>query len=335
MTDRTPIAPAFDGAAFRMIDVGAKRVTRRAALAVGWISMSEEAFVKLRDGTLSKGDALALAEIAGISGAKAAAQTIPLCHPLPLDRVGVVFRLDETERRAYAYCQAVAHARTGVEMEALAGVNAALLTVWDLCKATDPALEIGGVRLLEKSGGKSGRWITPYDAPDWLATETPAPLTGRRIAVVVLSDRASTGVCKDISGPLLKELAEAAGAEVEGPIVIPDDPDTLSGTLRSLVGEDAPHAILTSGGTGLGPRDRTPDVVASLCDRMAPGIGELLRQDGANFVASAWLSRSVAGMIGGTLVVTLPGSPRAVKQGWEALLSLLPHALDMIAGGGH
>jgi len=333
LTNRTP--PDFDAAAFRMIDVGSKRVTRRSALTTGWISMSAVAFEKVREGTLPKGDALALAEIAGVAGAKAAAATIPMCHPLPLDQVRVAFRLEEEKRRVHAYCQAVAHAKTGVEMEALAGVNAALLTIWDLVKGTDPALEIGGVRLLEKTGGKSGHWITPNDAPEWLVNEADKPLAGRSGVIVVLSDRAAFGGYEDRSGPLLTTLLTEAGAEVAAPIVIPDDPERLAGVLRALVADRAPDIILTSGGTGLGPRDRTPETVATLCDRLAPGIGELLRQDGAHFTANAWLSRSLAGLMGRTLVVTLPGSPKAVQEAWDVLVPLLEHALAMMAGGGH
>lgn len=334
MTDAPP--PSFDGAAFRMIDVGGKRETRRTALATGWITMSEDCFAKLRDKALPKGDAMALAEIAGVLGAKAAPQIIPLCHPLMLDQVRVAFWLEPATRRAHAYCQAVCHATTGVEMEALAGVNAALLTVWDLCKGTDPALEIGGIRLLEKVGGKSGHWLAPRGLPSWLAERvTPPPLAGRRVAIIVLSDRASNGVYEDRSGPTLRELVEAEGGKVTGIDVIPDDPSTLAETLRARSANPAPHLILTSGGTGLGPRDTTPEVVAEVCDRPVPGLGELLRQDGANFTTSAWLSRAVAGMIGSTLTVTLPGSPKAVREGWQALAPLLPHALRMIEGGGH
>jgi len=329
-------SPSFDGAAFRMIDVGGKRVTRRTALATGWIALSPAAFDRLAAKTLPKGDALALGEVAGVLGAKATPQIVPLCHPLPLDQVRVAFRLEPDSHRAHAYCQAVAHAVTGVEMEALAGVNAALLTVWDLCKGIEPALEIGGIRLLEKVGGKSGHWLTPTGLPDWLAdTIKPPPLTECRIAVVVLSDRAAAGEYEDRSGPELKRLAEAEGAEVTALTVIPDDPARLTDTLRALTVDAPPHLILTSGGTGLGPRDHTPEVVAGVCDRPVPGLGELLRQDGANFTQAAWLSRSIAGLIGSTLVVTMPGSPRAVREGWEALAPLLPHALRMIAGGGH
>jgi len=329
----SPPAPDFTASAFRMIDVGGKRTTRRTALAVGWIRVAPVAFAGLRDKTLSKGDASALAEIAGVMGAKATATIIPLCHPLPLDQVVVSIRLDEATGRAWVFARAIARGVTGVEMEALSAVNAALLTIWDLCKAIDPAMEIGGVRLLEKTGGKSGRWLTPIDPPEWLAGEAaPAPLAGRRALVIVLSDRAAGGVYEDRSGPVLRDALLALGAEVTAVRVIPDSPEELT---LALSPEGLPDLVLTCGGTGLGPRDHTPDTLSRLFDRPAPGFGELLRSDGANFTPSSWLSRSTAGLIGNTLVVALAGSPKAAREGWEALSTVIPHALRMIAGGGH
>ena len=141
---------------FKMIDVGRKRPTRRRAIACGTIRMNREAFIAVRDGTLPKGNVLALAEAAGITGAKKTPDLIPMCHTLPLDQVTIHCDLQEEENSVIVYAQAVAFAKTGVEMEALAGVNAALLTIWDLTKGTDPNLAIGDVRLLVKTGGKSG-----------------------------------------------------------------------------------------------------------------------------------------------------------------------------------
>lgn len=330
--DRPP-PPDFQASAFRMIDVGGKRTTRRTALAQGWIRLAPAAFVALRDKTLSKGDAQALAEIAGVLGAKATSAIVPLCHPLPLDQVAVSVRLEEETNRVWVFARAIARGVTGVEMEALTAVDAALLTVWDLCKATDPAMEIGGVRLLEKTGGKSGRWLTPVDPPDWLVGEaSPAPLAGRRARVIVLSDRAAAGVYADRSGPVLFEALTTLGADVEPVSVIPDSPDALT---AALARDGLPDLVLTCGGTGLGPRDHTPDTLARLFDRPAPGFGELLRSDGANFTPSSWLSRSTAGLIGKTLIVALAGSPKAAREGWEALATVIPHALRMIEGGGH
>ncbi len=146
---------------FHMIDVGEKVATRRRALATGRIRMSRAAFEAIRDRTNPKGDVLAQAEVAGLLAAKRTSDVIPLCHPLPLDQVLVRFELDAAACAVVASCEAAAVAKTGVEMEALAGVTGALLAVYDLSKAVDPVLTISDVRLVVKEGGKSGRWIHP------------------------------------------------------------------------------------------------------------------------------------------------------------------------------
>ncbi|QKK03839.1 MAG: cyclic pyranopterin monophosphate synthase MoaC [Pseudomonadota bacterium] len=151
-----------DRQSYRMIDVGGKAITRRVAVATGRIVMNAGTFAMVRDGTLPKGDPLRLAEVAGVLAAKKTPEIIPLCHPLGLDQVSVAFRLDETDCAVTAFCQASTAARTGVEMEALAGVNGALLTIWDLAKQVQADLAIERVRLLVKTGGKSGR----YEHPD-------------------------------------------------------------------------------------------------------------------------------------------------------------------------
>ncbi|MEQ8270744.1 cyclic pyranopterin monophosphate synthase MoaC [Algiphilus sp.] len=152
-------------AAYRMVDVGGKEVTQRRAIAMGRIRLGPIAFPRVRDGTLPKGDPLRLAEVAGIMAAKRTADLIPLCHPLGLDHVSVSIALDADEQSVTVYCCASTSARTGVEMEALVGVQTALLTVWDLAKQVDSALAIDEVRLLLKEGGRSGRWEHPDGVP--------------------------------------------------------------------------------------------------------------------------------------------------------------------------
>ncbi|TVS11582.1 MAG: cyclic pyranopterin monophosphate synthase MoaC [Wenzhouxiangella sp.] len=151
---------------YRMVDVGAKAVTRRRAVATGRIQMNSDTFAMVRDGTLPKGDPLRLAEVAGVLAAKRTADLIPLCHPLGLDHVAVAFRPDDRLPGVHVFCQASTSARTGVEMEALAGVNAALLTIWDLAKQVQADLAIDGVRLLLKEGGKSGLYVHPDGLPE-------------------------------------------------------------------------------------------------------------------------------------------------------------------------
>jgi cyclic pyranopterin phosphate synthase len=148
-----------------MADVAPKAVTRRLALAGGRIVVGEAAFRLLKTGSLPKGDALTLAEFAGIQAAKQTPALIPLCHPISLNRVSVHTRLREDEHAVDVYVAAEIDAKTGVEMEALVGLNIALLTIWDLTKPVNAALEISGVKLLYKSGGKRGTWVHPDGLP--------------------------------------------------------------------------------------------------------------------------------------------------------------------------
>lgn len=147
--------------AARMVDVAGKAVTRRQAVAEGRIAMSAEAAAAIRSGTVAKGDVLATARIAGIMAAKKTADLIPLCHPLPLTRVAVDLAPDESGVTVTA--TAATEGQTGVEMEALTAASVALLTLYDMAKALDKAMVISGVRLLSKTGGKSGDWTTPAE----------------------------------------------------------------------------------------------------------------------------------------------------------------------------
>ena len=142
--------------AARMVDVAGKPVTAREAIATGRIAMSREAATAILQGSAKKGDVLAAARIAGIMAAKKTAELIPLCHPLPLTRVAIELMPDETGITATA--TAATEGKTGVEMEALTAVSVALLTIYDMAKALDKAMVIGDIRLLSKTGGKSGDW---------------------------------------------------------------------------------------------------------------------------------------------------------------------------------
>ena len=146
---------------FSMADIADKPVSYRLALASGKITVGEKAFALLRDKSLPKGDALALAEFAGIQAAKQTPSLIPLCHPISLNRVSIHTDLREGEYAVDVYAVAEINAQTGVEMEALCGLNIALLTIWDLTKPVNAALAISDIRLQYKSGGKRGEWKHP------------------------------------------------------------------------------------------------------------------------------------------------------------------------------
>ncbi len=141
-----------------MVDVGSKDSTQRTAVTSGWISMLPATLEKVRSGSHKKGDVLGIARIAGIMAAKRTPDLIPLCHPLMLTHVDLEFHIDDIENRIYCQCTVETRGQTGVEMEALTATQVALLTIYDMCKAVDRGMLMGGIGLLEKKGGKSGHW---------------------------------------------------------------------------------------------------------------------------------------------------------------------------------
>lgn len=142
-----------------MVDVGAKSETHRVAVASGTVRMRSETLESIVQGSAKKGDVLGVARIAAIQGSKRTAELIPLCHPLPLTRISVEFDTDKVNSAVHCTVRAETIGRTGVEMEALTAVSVALLTVYDMCKAVDRSMQINNIRLLKKSGGKSGEWL--------------------------------------------------------------------------------------------------------------------------------------------------------------------------------
>jgi cyclic pyranopterin phosphate synthase len=153
-----------DAGQARMVDVGAKDVTHRVARAGGSITMQPATLAAIAAGTAKKGDVLGVARVAAIMAAKRASDLIPLCHPLALTRVAVDFALDRAHDRVTIEVTCETRERTGVEMEALTAVSAGLLTIYDMCKSADRGMRIGDVALIEKSGGKSGRYVAPRRA---------------------------------------------------------------------------------------------------------------------------------------------------------------------------
>ena len=155
----------FDGQGqAHMVDVAAKAETHRVARATGHIRMQAATFELIANGTAKKGDVIAIARIAAIQGAKRTAELIPLCHPLPITRVAVDFELDRAAAEVRCTAQVETLGRTGVEMEALTAVQVGLLTIYDMCKAVDRGMVMGGIRVLKKSGGKSGDWVSSEES---------------------------------------------------------------------------------------------------------------------------------------------------------------------------
>ncbi len=155
------------------------------------------------------------------------------------------------------------------------------------------------------------------------------------LAVVTVSTRAAAGVYEDRSGDLLVAFATGAGYTVARREVVPDGEAELAELLRAVCGDPGIDVVITTGGTGLTPTDRTPEATAAVCERIVPGIGEAIRNASIGTVPHAMLSRGIAGICNGTLIVNLPGSPGGAADGWAVVATVAEHAIAQIRGGDH
>jgi molybdenum cofactor synthesis domain-containing protein len=160
--------------------------------------------------------------------------------------------------------------------------------------------------------------------------QTPASLAGRTAIIITVSDRCVAGTQIDLSGPAIAHLLAQAGAQVLDTLLVPDEVELLTPALRAAASRAA--LILTTGGTGLAARDITPEATLAVCDRLVPGLAELIRQDGVHHTPYAALSRGICCVAGHSLILNLPGSPSGAESSLRAVLPLLPHALDLLAG---
>ena len=302
-----------------MRDISNKIKTLRAATAKAVVKAKSETITLIRAGKLPKGDPLLVAKVAAVQAAKNTSQIIPYCHPLPIDFVDCRFEFGADTIEITTEVKAVY--KTGVEMEALTAATVAALTIYDMAKAVDESMEIVGVRLVSKKGGKSDFRDT-FEKP-------------LRAAVLVMSDSIAAGKKEDTAGLQIVEGLKAAGVEIVDYKVIPDETDQIITSLMHYADTLKLDLVLTTGGTGLSPRDATPEATARVIEREISSIPEAARAYGQERTPYAMLSRGKAGLRGRTLIVNLPCSKIGVEESLDALLPGIFHAFKMLWFGGH
>lgn len=301
-----------------MVDITHKTNTLRIATAQAIVQVSKRETVEaIQNRTVPKGDVFEMAKAAGFLAVKKTPDLLPDCHPIPVEYTGVQYRIEDLTIVIELTVKTIY--KTGVEVEAMHGASVVALTMYDMLKPIDKGVEIRNIRLLEKKGGKSDRKAAPE---------------GLKVAVVVCSDSISNGIGEDKSGRKIIEKLGAFAIDVSDYSIIADDKTGIQDKLHSL--QRAKYdMVLITGGTGLSPRDVTPEAVSELLDREIPGIAETARQYGQERVPTSMLSRSVAGFIGEMLVIAMPGSTGGVTEYIDALFPHVLHVFNVIEGKKH
>ncbi|MFL2571516.1 MAG: bifunctional molybdenum cofactor biosynthesis protein MoaC/MoaB [Parvicellaceae bacterium] len=302
-----------------MIDITHKSTTLRAATAQAIVKVSKSSTIEaIKNNEVPKGNVLEMAKTAGLFGVKKTAELIPDCHPMPIEFTGIDYEINQLEIKILVSVKTIY--RTGVEVEAMHGASIVALTLYDMLKPIDKAIEINQIKLIEKTGGKS-------DFKD--AFKTPL-----KAAVIVCSDTISAGKKKDYAGKTISEKLKNSSVEIIDYLVIPDNVEEIQHVLNKHASLSTDLLIYT-GGTGLSPKDFTPEAIRPLLDQEIPGIVEATRNYGQARTPYAMLSRSIAGIKNKTLVLALPGSTRGAGESMDALFPSLLHIFRIMKGSKH
>jgi len=310
---------SLESESITMVNITHKQNTLRKAIAkASLIVSSVETITAIKHKTVPKGDVFEFSRAAGLLAIKNTSSVIPDCHPLPVEYAAITYEIRELTIQISVEVHTIY--KTGVEVEAMHGAAITALTMYDMLKPIDKNIEISSIRLESKKGGKTDFKIPAEDM--------------FRCAVVVCSDSISAGINQDLAGKLIINKLEQYTILPADYEIIPDEIPAIREKAIAL-SEAGFQLVIFTGGTGLSPRDVTPDALAPLFDRVIPGIMEAARNYGQQRTPFAMLSRGVAGFIKNTLVITLPGSPKGAEETMDALFPYVLHLFKVAEGMRH
>ncbi len=302
-----------------MTNITHKQSSLRKAIASAIVQVSRQQTIEaIQNKAVPKGDVFEFARAAGLLAIKKTSDIIPDCHPLPVEYAAITYEIQNLSIIIAVEVHTVY--KTGVEVEAMHGASVVALTMYDMLKPIDKGIEINNIRLQQKKGGKS-------DFSDKLSRAIKA-------AVIVCSDSVAAGTKQDSAGKTVMQKLKQFDINVDSYTIIPDEIQAIQDKAKELCSNDF-DLLLFTGGTGLSPRDVTPEAIKPLLDREVPGIMEAARSYGQNRTAYAMLSRGVAGFIKNTLVLTLPGSTKGASETVDALFPALLHVFKVAEGMRH
>ncbi|MCB0281311.1 MAG: bifunctional molybdenum cofactor biosynthesis protein MoaC/MoaB [Calditrichaeota bacterium] len=302
-----------------MIDISSKFNTLRFAQAQGILKTDSTIIQSISEKKESLDNIFEIARAAAINAAKRSAEWIILGHANPIDWIAVNFELKTNTIIVNAEVKAVW--KNGIELEAMAAVSAALLNLFQIISPLDQNVTISDVKIIKRKGGQ-----------EQFNDEFEKPL---KTAILVISDSTFEGRRTDKSGKVIQEMLDDKSFQVAVYEVLPDNKMQISDRLKSLADDEDFDLVLTTGGTGFGPKDVTPEATLDILEKQSPGITESMRRFGKDRTPYAMLSREVAGIRGTTVIINLPGSSKGAAECMDALFPGLLHAFPMLWGGGH